>query len=72
MPSILVQLDDATFRALDRIAPPAKRKRTQFIREAVKTAIRKQEYAQMRQAYGKRPDAADEADNWEGCEKFEA
>jgi predicted transcriptional regulator len=72
MPSILVQLDDATFKALDRIAPPAKRKRTQFIRDAVKTAIRKQEYAQMRQAYGKQPDSAKDADNWAGCEEFKA
>jgi len=72
MPSILVQLDDATFKALERIAPPAKRKRTQFIREAVKSAIRRQEFARMREAYGKQPDSAEEADNWANCEKFEA
>ena len=72
MPSILIQLDDATYRALDRIAPSAKRKRTQFIRDAVKAAIRKREYAQMREAYRRHPDSPSEADNWAGCEKFDA
>jgi hypothetical protein len=57
---------------LDRIAPSVKRKRTQFIRDAVKAAIRKQEYAQMRDAYRKHPDSALEADNWSGCEKVDA
>jgi hypothetical protein len=42
------------------------------IGDAVKAAIRKQEYAQMRDAYRKHPDSASEADNWVGCEKFEA
>lgn len=72
MPSILIELDDATFKALDRVAPAAKRKRTQFVRDAVKAAIRKQEYAQMREAYRKKPDSAAEADDWSTCEKFEA
>jgi len=72
MPSILVELDDATYRALDRIAPAAKRKRTQFVREAVKAAIRKQEFAKMREAYRKQPDSAAEADDWASAEEFEA
>jgi predicted transcriptional regulator len=71
MPSILVQLDDATYRALNQIAPAAKRKRTEFIRTAVKDAIRKREYADMRAAYGKQPDSVSEADSWSNCEKFE-
>ena len=62
----------ANYKALDRIAPSAKRKRAQFIRDAVKAAIRRQEYAQMREAYRKHPDSASEADAWAGCEKFEA
>ena len=69
MPSILIQPDEATYKALDRIAPSAKRKRTQFIRDAVKAAIRKQEYAEMREAYRKHPDSASEADNWSGHER---
>lgn len=72
MPSILVQLDEATYQALDRIAASAKRKRTQFIRDAVKAAIRQQECRHMREAYRKYPDSARQADNWAGCEKFKA
>jgi predicted transcriptional regulator len=72
MPSILIELDDATYKALDRVAPAANRKRTQFVRDAVKAAIRKQEYAKMREAYRKQPDSVAEADDWSNCEKFEA
>ena len=64
MPSILIRLDEATYKALERIAPSAKRKRNQFIRDAVKAAIRKHEFAQMRAAYRKHPDSASEADSW--------
>jgi predicted transcriptional regulator len=72
MPSILIELDDATYKALDRVAPAAKRKRTQFVRDAVKTAIRKQENARMREAYRKQPDSAAEADDWASAEEFNA
>ncbi len=53
-------------------APSAKGTRPQFIRDAVKAAIRKQEYAQMREAYRQHPDSASEAESWAGCEKFDA
>src|SRR5262249_32616871 len=72
MPSILIQLDDATYKALNQIAPAAKRKRTEFIRQAVKEAIRKQEYERIREAYRKQPDSAAGGDDWSNCEKFEA
>jgi predicted transcriptional regulator len=39
MPEILVHLDDATMKALDRIAPAANRNPADFIRQAVKDAI---------------------------------
>ena len=71
MPSILVQLDDATYEALNQVAPAAKRKRTEFIRAAVKEAIRKRVSADMREAYRKQPDSASESDSWSNCEKFE-
>jgi hypothetical protein len=35
-----VQFDEATMRRLNRIIPSAKRQRTEFIRRAVKEAIR--------------------------------
>ena len=72
MPSIRVQLDDATYKGLNQVAPATKRKRTEFIRAAVKEAIRKREYAAMREAYRKQPDSASESDSWSNCEKFEA
>jgi predicted transcriptional regulator len=72
MPSILIHFDDATYRALNQIAPAARRKRSEFIRQALKEAIRKQEYALIREAYLKHPDSAAEIDDWSSCEKFEA
>ena len=70
MPSVLIQLDDATAKKLERIAPARKRKRAEFIREAVKEAIRNHEFARMREAYRLQPDSADEADDWSSAEKF--
>jgi predicted transcriptional regulator len=72
MPSILIQLDDVTYKALNRIAPAAKRKRTEFIRQAVNAAIRRHEFARMREAYQAQPDRAAEADDWSNWEDFEA
>ena len=70
MPSILIQLDEATYRALDQVAPAAKRLRTEFIRRAVKDAIRKQEFARMREAYLRQPDSAADADDWSNADEF--
>jgi hypothetical protein len=44
MPSILIQLDEQLLRSLNKVAPAAKRQRAEFIRQAVKDAIRKREY----------------------------
>jgi len=70
MPSVLIHLDDATAKALERIAPARKRQRADFIRAAVKAAIRNHEYARMREAYRRQPDSAAEADNWSSPEEF--
>ena len=72
MPSILIHLDDATFHALNKIAPAAKRLRTEFIRRAVKEAIRKQEFERMREAYRRQPDSEAEADDWSNAEEYRA
>jgi predicted transcriptional regulator len=72
MPSVLIQLDDATLKSLDKIAPVAKRQRAEFIRRAVKEAIRRQEYEQIREAYLRRPDAASDADDWSSAEEWKA
>jgi predicted transcriptional regulator len=70
MASILIQLDDATLKSLDRIAPAAKRQRAEFIRQAVKEAIRKREYEQIREAYLRQPDSCSDADDWSNAEEW--
>jgi predicted transcriptional regulator len=72
LPTILVELDEVTFRALNHLAPARKRQRSEFIRQAVKDAIRKHEFAQIREAYRKQPDSAADADDWSNAEAFEA
>ncbi len=64
MNSLLLQIDEATLKALNRVAPAAKRQRAEFVRQAIKTAIRAAEEANTRAAYLKTPDSAAEADDW--------
>jgi len=71
MASILIELDDTTYRRLNAVAPSAKRQRSEFVRTAIKEAIRKHEFARMRAAYLKTPDTETAADDWSGCEEFE-
>jgi predicted transcriptional regulator len=70
MPSILIQLDDSTLKSLNKIAPAARRQRAEFIRQAVKDAIRKREYEQIREAYLRQPDSAADADDWSSAEEW--
>jgi predicted transcriptional regulator len=65
MPQVLIHFDEATLRAIDRIAPAAKRQRADFIRKAVKDALFLRETERMREAYRLQPDSAEAADNWE-------
>ena len=72
MKALLVQVDEATYRALDRVAPPSSRRRSHFVREAIRRAVREAEYARMRQAYLAQPDSAAEADDWSTAEEYKA
>lgn len=65
MPQVLVQFEQATLEAIDRIAPAAKRRRAEFIRNAVKDAIFRHEQAKMRRAYQVQPDTAEGSDTWD-------
>jgi hypothetical protein len=56
---------------LNQIAPAAKRQRTEFIRKAVRDAIRRYEFERMREVYQRMPDSESEADDWSTCEEFE-
>lgn len=70
MKSLLVQLDEQTLDALNRIAAPGKRQRSEFVRQAIRRAVRSTEFAAMREAYRKRPDSADDADDWSTAEDY--
>ena len=70
MPSILIQIDEPLFRSLNKIAPAATRKRAEFIRQAVKDAIRRREYEQIREAYLLQPDSGADADDWSNAEEW--
>ena len=72
MKSLLVQLDERTLSALNRVAEPGQRKRSEFIRQAIRKAIRQAEYSAMRRAYGTRPDSASDADDWSTPEEFKS
>ena len=65
MPKVLIQFEESTLEAIDRIAPAAKRKRADFIRAAVKDAIFRYEQERMREAYRLQPDSAQDAGAWE-------
>jgi hypothetical protein len=45
-------------------------KRSAFVRQAIRRAVRQAEYRAMRDAYRKRPDSAQDADEWSIPEKF--
>jgi metal-responsive CopG/Arc/MetJ family transcriptional regulator len=67
---ILIHFDEATLKAIDRIAPAAKRKRADFIRQAVKDPIFRQETERMREAYRLHPDSAEGSETWELPEEW--
>jgi predicted transcriptional regulator len=70
MSSILIQVDEPTLQALDRVAPAAKRQRAEFIRQAIRAAIRAREFAKIKEGYLARPDSADDADDWGNADEF--
>jgi len=68
MPSVLIRLNDATYRALNEVAE--KRRRAEFIRNAITRAIFDAQEARTRRAYELQPDSESEADDWSNCEEF--
>ena len=72
MPQVLVQFDEATLKAIDRVAPAAKRKRAEFIRKAVRDALFRRETERMREAYRLQPDTGGDADVWELPEEWKS
>jgi metal-responsive CopG/Arc/MetJ family transcriptional regulator len=70
MKPLLIQLDEPTLTALNRVAAPGKRKRSEFVRQAIRNAIRQAEYQAMREAYCKQPDSILDADDWSTAEDY--
>jgi metal-responsive CopG/Arc/MetJ family transcriptional regulator len=70
MKPLLIQVDEPTLAALNRLAAPGKRQRSEFIRNAIRRAIRQAEYREMREAYRKQPDSATDADDWSSAEQY--
>jgi metal-responsive CopG/Arc/MetJ family transcriptional regulator len=70
MSQVLIHFDEATLKAIDRIAPAAKRKRADFIRQAVKDAIFQRETERMREAYRLQPDSINGSESWELPEEW--
>ena len=72
MKALLIQLDEQTLAALNRVAAPGKRRRSEFVRQAIRKAIRQAEYRAMREAYRKQPDSALDAEDWTTAEEYQA
>jgi metal-responsive CopG/Arc/MetJ family transcriptional regulator len=72
MKPLLIQMDEQTLNALNRVAAPEKRQRSEFVRRAIRKAVRQAEYRAMRDAYRKQPDSALDGDDWSAPEEFKA
>ena len=70
MKPFLIQLDERTLVALNRVAAPERRKRSEFVRQAIRRAVRQAEYRAMRDSYRQRPDSAQSVDDWSTPEEF--
>jgi hypothetical protein len=71
MKPLLIQLDEPTLAALNKLAAPGKRKRSEFIRNAIRSAVRQAENRAMREAYRQQPDSALDADDWSTAEEYQ-
>jgi metal-responsive CopG/Arc/MetJ family transcriptional regulator len=70
MKPFLIQLDEPTLAALNRVAAPGRRKRSEFVRQAIRRAVRQAEYRAMREAYRKQPDSIQDIDDWSTPEEY--
>ena len=62
MKQLLVEIDEATFKKLEQIAPAKSRRRSAFIRAAIQKALGEQQERETAEAYRRVPDSAD--DDW--------
>ena len=62
MQQVIVELDDQMVERLNRVAPPSARKRSEFIREAIRRALNERLEADMERAYREQPPQGTETD----------
>jgi len=62
MQQVIIELDDRTIERLNRVAPPSARKRSEFIREAIRRALNERLEADMERAYAAQPPEAADVD----------
>jgi predicted transcriptional regulator len=62
MNQVLVELDDRTMERLNKVAPPKARKRSEFIRSAIRSALDLLAEREMEEAYRKTPQERIEPD----------
>jgi predicted transcriptional regulator len=71
MKQVIVELDDRTMARLNRVAPPKARKRSEFIREAIRRALNERLEQDMERAYREQPQDGAETDldpaTWEAA-----
>ena len=61
MKSLLIEVDDALARRLERVAPARSRRRSEFVRAAILKALWEAEEQATAEAYARHPDSLDEA-----------
>lgn len=73
MKQLLIEVDDETAMRLERVAAARSRRRSDFIRTAIRTALWDLEERQTAAAYGRQPDSAADVHIdpavWEASEK---
>ena len=69
MKALLIELDPDTAARLDKVAPSRSRRRSEFIRSAIRKALWELEERATEAAYLRQPDSAEDAyvdlDTWE-------
>ena len=69
MKQLIIELDDETAEKLEHVAPARSRKRSQFVRSAIRRALWELEERATAEAYRNQPDSA--ADTYEDLSVWE-
>jgi predicted transcriptional regulator len=70
MKQILIEIDDELVEKLERVAPPRGRRRSEFVRQAIRQALWELEEQATAEAYRRQPDT--ETDVWLDASAWES